>query len=653
MAETQKFPQTRRVQGGDSAVGKTLNNRYHITAVLGVGGMGMVYLARDRNFPDVMHYVAVKEMQNSLPDPAQRQTMLEQFEREINILATLKHPAIPQIIDRFTLQDRVYLVMEYIRGKDLEAHLSTLADFIPVEVVLRWAIEICDVLHYLHSQTPPIIFRDLKPSNIMIDEHGRVRLIDFGIARKFQENLPAVTQIGTEGYAPPEQYRGKATPQNDIYSLGATLHHILTRKDPRLEPQFSFKDRPIKQYNPKVPDALVQIVMRALEHNPEARFQSVEEMKHALIMVERSLRSPQSAMLPPLGTLPVGAAPSSGSAPQGTLTWGGSTELQASQLLWKFQCEDEVRATPALSQGVIYVGAYDNNLYAVSALDGKFRWKFPTEGGIATTPVVVPEENLVLFGSEDKVFYAVDTRTGKLAWSFPTNAPIRSSAVVQHNVVFFGNDAGVLHALRFNAISRTVAWKYDCNTPIRSRPCVHENFVIAATESGEVVCLDLGSAPKWRFNKPKRPIYSSPVVHDGVVYFGCLDMHLYGVDLQNGWGVWRQRLNGRIIGSPLILGKTVYVGGDNVLYAMELGSNRPPTWKFETEGQIVSTPVYANGAIYFGSGDGCVYSVETRRGQQRWKYQTDAPITASGVISENPAVLYIASHDKNLYAFNL
>ncbi|MCS6871961.1 MAG: PQQ-binding-like beta-propeller repeat protein [Anaerolineae bacterium] len=647
MAETQKFPQTRRVQGGDSAVGKTLNNRYHITAVLGVGGMGMVYLARDRNFPDVTHYVAVKEMQNTLTDPHQRQTMVEQFEREINILATLKHPAIPQIIDRFTIQDRIYLVMEYIRGKDLEAYLSTLADFVPVEVVVRWAIEICDVLHYLHSQTPPIIFRDLKPSNIMIDEHGRVRLIDFGIARKFQENLPAVTQIGTEGYAPPEQYRGRATPLNDIYSLGATLHHILTRKDPRLEPQFSFKERPIKQYNPKVPDALVQIVMRALEYNPEARFQTVDEMKQALIAVERSLHAPQG-MAAPLSTLHLG------SASAGTVAWGGSAELQASQLVWKFQCEDEIRGTPTLKDGVVYVGVYDNNLYAINALDGKFRWKFATEGGIATTPVVISEENLVLFGSQDKVFYAVDARTGRLAWSYATEAPIRSSPVVQHGVVFFGNDRGILYALRFNAINRTLAWKYDCGSPIRARPCVHQNFVIVPTEAGDVVCLDLGNNVKWRFNKPKRPVYSSPVVYDGVVYFGCMDMHLYGVDLQNGWGVWRQRLGGRIVGTPLIVGKNVYIGcDDNIMYALELGSNRPPLWKFTTEGQIVSSPVFANGAIYFGSGDGCVYSVETRKGQQRWKFETGGPITSSGVISENPNLLYIGSTDKHLYALNL
>lgn len=649
MVETQKFPQTRRIQSGESAVGKTLNNRYHITAVLGVGGMGMVYLARDRNFPNVVRNVAVKEMQNTLTDPHQRQVMLEQFEREISILATLKHPAIPQIVDRFVLQDRVYLVMEYIQGKDLEAYLSTLADFVPVEVVIQWAIEICDVLHYLHSQTPPIIFRDLKPSNIMIDENGKVRLIDFGIARKFQEDKPALTQIGTEGYAPPEQYRGRATLLSDIYALGATLHHILTRKDPRLEPQFSFKERPIKQYNPKVPDGLVQIVMRALEHNPEARFQSVAEMKAALEALDRSLKMPQSAVLPSIG-----AAAGASGAGLSTIAWGGSAELQASQLIWKFQCEDEIRGTPTVKDGVVYVGAYDNNLYALNALDGKFRWKFPTQGGIATTPVVISEENLVLFGSEDKVFYAVDARTGRLAWSFETDAPIRSSPVVQHSVVFFGNDNGKLFALRFNAISRTLAWKFDCNAPIRSRPCVYENFVVVATEAGEVICVDLGSTFKWRFNKPKRPIYSSPIVHDRVIYFGCMDMHLYGVELENGWSVWRQRLSGQIVGSPLIVGKQLYVGcSDNMLYALELGSNRPPIWKFATEGQIVSTPVFANGAIYFGSGDGCVYSVETRKGQQRWKYETGAPITSSGVISENPSVLFIGSTDKHLYAFNL
>ncbi len=644
------------MQGGDSAVGKTLNDRYRITGVLGVGGMGMVYLARDMNFPDVTRNVAVKEMQNGVTDPTQRQTMADQFAREISILASLTHPGIPQIIDRFMLQDRFYLVMEYINGKDLEAYMNTMPDFMPLEIVIRWSIELCDVLHYLHSQTPPIIFRDLKPSNIMIDAHGRVRLIDFGIARKFQENLPQVTQIGTEGYAPPEQYRGKASPQNDIYSLGATLHHLLTRKDPRLEPQFTFKERPIKQFNPNVPDAFVQVVMRALEHQPEARFKSVEEMKQAIIAVDRGMKAPQAPNglgggVVVAGMPSISGAPSEGGV--GTLAWGSSV-LQASQLVWKFRCEDEIRGTPTVWDNSVYIGVYDNNLYVLNALDGTYRWQFSSNGGIATTPVIVPEENLVMFGSQDKTFYALDARTGQLAWSFPTDAPIRSSPVVHHGVVFFGNDDGKLFALRFNAISGRLAWKHDCNAPIRSRPCIHENLVIVGTEAGEVICVDLGNTFKWRFNKPKRPIYSSPVVHDGVVVFGGMDMHLYGVDIQNGWGVWRQRIGGRIVGSPLIVGRNVYVGADdNTLYAMELGTNKPPIWKFVTEGQIVSAPVFANGAVYFGSADHCVYSVDTRKGQQRWKYETGGPITSSGAVAENGTTLYIGSTDKTMYALNL
>ena len=222
--------------------GTTLVNRYLIQGIVGVGGMGAVYSARDLHFPNVVKRVAVKEMVNMARDPSIHETIVRNFEREANILATLNHPAIPRIYDYFTHNERSYLIMEFVDGKDLEAVLSETQGFLPEAQVIDWAIELCDVLSYLHNNKPePVIFRDMKPSNIMLSTHGNIMLVDFGIAKTFQTGQRG-TMIGTEGYSPPEQYKGDATPFADIYALGATLHHMLTGRDPRLEPPFSFSN---------------------------------------------------------------------------------------------------------------------------------------------------------------------------------------------------------------------------------------------------------------------------------------------------------------------------------------------------------------------------------------------------------------------------
>jgi eukaryotic-like serine/threonine-protein kinase len=206
--------------------------------------MGSVYKARDLHFPNVAKLVAVKEMIIPAFDPLIRETIVRTFEREANLLATLSHPAIPRIYDYFTQDAHSYLVLEFIKGKNLEAILEESVAPMTEEQVISWAIELCEVLQYLHSHDPgPIIFRDMKPSNVMINEYNRVVLVDFGIAKAIKGNEKG-TMIGTEGYSPPEQYRGDVTTLADIYALGATMHHLLTDQDPRLEPPFLTRNAP-------------------------------------------------------------------------------------------------------------------------------------------------------------------------------------------------------------------------------------------------------------------------------------------------------------------------------------------------------------------------------------------------------------------------
>ncbi|MDQ3547394.1 MAG: serine/threonine protein kinase, partial [Chloroflexota bacterium] len=269
------------------APGTVLEDRYEIQRVAGRGGMSTVYVSRDLRFGQVERLCAIKEMFDVDPDARVRALRLVNFERESALLATLSHPAIPRIYDYFSRNGLVYLVLEYIDGEDLERVLADQKMPFREEQVLRWAIEICDVLGMLHDEKPdPIIFRDLKPSNIMLRTSGQIVLIDFGIARTIQGRQRG-TMIGTEGYAPPEQYRGIADARGDIYALGATLHHMATNADPRLETPFTFSERPIRSLNPDISEELAAVIMKMIAYNPADRYQSVHHLRADLEIVQQ------------------------------------------------------------------------------------------------------------------------------------------------------------------------------------------------------------------------------------------------------------------------------------------------------------------------------------------------------------------------------
>lgn len=268
--------------------GTLLNGRYEIVRKIGGGGMGAVYLASDNNLGGVLR--AVKEMVQSHIEEEQQEKAINDFKRESMILSTLDHPSIPTIYDYFYDADegRFYLVMKYISGGDLASRLrSAVEGKIDEKSVTKWAIQITDVLDYLHSQPSTIVYRDLKPSNIMLDGNtGRVMLIDFGIARSIsQREEKGVTAVGTMGYAPPELFSGNVEPRSDIYSLGSTMFHLLTGADPQSNPLliFDFQKNPRpRQINSQISDQIERIIMRAVEYSSESRFSSASEMRMVL-----------------------------------------------------------------------------------------------------------------------------------------------------------------------------------------------------------------------------------------------------------------------------------------------------------------------------------------------------------------------------------
>jgi eukaryotic-like serine/threonine-protein kinase len=633
---------TRSIAGGgqgqaESSLkpGVTLQNRYLIQSVLGVGGMGSVYKARDMHFPNVTKLVAVKEIIN-LADPSMRELVVRTFEREANLLAELNHPSIPKVYDYFTQNDKSFLVMEYIEGKDLEAYLNEVTDLLSEETVVEWAIQLCDVLSYLHNHKPePIIFRDMKPSNVMLDHHNHVRLIDFGIARGFQAGQKG-TMIGTEGYSPPEQYRGEASPTGDIYALGATLHHLLTRQDPRVEPPFSFSDRPVRKVNPAVSIELEAIINASLNYNPAERFPSALAMKEALITMRRARTG---VLTNPL----IGAVPTAAGAPGAVAAAKAAAPTGEVHPVWVFKCEDEIRSNPLVVNGVVYVGVYDNNLYAVNATEGKLLWKYATDGGLPGSPAV--HQDLLLIGSEDKRLHAVSAKSGKIQWTYYTEGPIRSSPRIAEGHIFIGSDDAHLHAV--NLATGRRAWRIQATDAIRCRPAVSNDRVYFGCESGEFYCADFSGETTWR-QKAKRALTSSPLLHQGVLYVGSMDGQVYAFNAKDGWPVWRFRANKPVISSPAVDGNLLFIGSvDGNLYAIDVRSGNK-AWSFETGGQVTSSPAVNKGVVYVGSVDGCVYAVEISSGKLKWKFRAGGPITSSPFVVND--IVYIGSFDHNLYA---
>jgi hypothetical protein len=260
------------------------NGRYRLVRAVKSGGMGAVYLAQDGRLAD--QECAIKE----LIVPAQ-QTQQERadseawFTREARLLANLRHPLIPRISNHFSEGGRRYLVMDFIEGQNLEGALAAHGGPFAPAVVLEWARALGDVLTYLHGQQPPIIFRDLNPANIMRAAQGTLMLVDFGIARTLRGpggtgTRGTGTVIGTPGYAPPEQYQGLVEPRSDQYALAATLHHLLSGRNPQHAPPFQFP--PVRQFAPGVPTQMEAALARALAIMVTDRFPTMEAFLAAL-----------------------------------------------------------------------------------------------------------------------------------------------------------------------------------------------------------------------------------------------------------------------------------------------------------------------------------------------------------------------------------
>lgn len=257
-------------------IGSLVDGKYKILSKIGQGGMSVVYMAINERANKTW---AIKEVRK---DGVQNFEVVKQgLIVETDMLKRLHHPNIPAIIDVVEDEERFLIVMDYIEGNSLQ---KALKDYGPQnqEDVIEWAKQLCDALGYLHSRKPPIIYRDMKPSNVMLKPDGTVSLIDFGTAREYKVGSSGDTSVlGTKGYAAPEQYggHGQTDARTDIYCLGATLHQLLTGQDPCQPP---YTRKPLREYNPSLSSGLEQIIMKCTRDDPDERYQSCAELMYAL-----------------------------------------------------------------------------------------------------------------------------------------------------------------------------------------------------------------------------------------------------------------------------------------------------------------------------------------------------------------------------------
>ena len=258
-------------------IGEIIDGKYEILSEVGRGGMSVVYLAMDKRLNKQW---AIKEFRKDKDDDS-KQRALEALLREANLMKKLDHPTLPRITDIIEDAQTVYVIMDYIEGESLNKVLDAYGPQ-PQEAVIEWAKQLCDVLDYLHTQDPPVIYRDMKPANIMLKPNGTVQLIDFGIAREYKEGQVGDTEsLGTRGYAAPEMFSQdlQSDARSDIYCLGVTLYHLVTGKSPAEPP---YEIYPIRHWNPNLSSALEWVIEKCTQLNPNDRFQSCAEITYVL-----------------------------------------------------------------------------------------------------------------------------------------------------------------------------------------------------------------------------------------------------------------------------------------------------------------------------------------------------------------------------------
>ncbi|MEV5803272.1 serine/threonine-protein kinase [Streptomyces collinus] len=506
---------------------RVIAGRYELLQLLGRGGMGEVWAARD----GVMErLVAVKLLQAHLATAEGE----ELFFREARTAGALSHPGIVTVHDLGRDRDddgTLYLVMENVPGRNLGAVLQD--GLPPVADVLAWITQVADALHAAH--TARILHRDLKPANLILTPAGGVKILDFGIARYISTLTVASRIVGTVAYMPPERLLGKVgDARGDLYSLGCVLYELLTGRPP-----FGGLDAPALMYahvhtspappsshRPGLPPHLDGLLAELLAKEAGDRPASAADVRDRL-------------SVPPVPP-PPGAPPTHRAGPfhhpLGAVGGGhrSTSERPATtkpvRRLWTYTGGGGFWSSPAVVDGIVYIGCNDEKVYALDAATGAPRWTHTTDGDVRSSPAVVYGTAYV--GSCDGRVYALDAATGTPRWTHTTGGRVDSSPAVVDGIVYIGSNDKKVYAL--DAATGTPRWTHATDRGLRSSPAVVDGTIYVGCIDEKVYALDAATgAPRWTHTTDGE-VYSSPAVVDGIVYVGSCDKKVYALDAATG-----------------------------------------------------------------------------------------------------------------------
>ncbi len=316
----------------------------------------------------------------------------------------------------------------------------------------------------------------------------------------------------------------------------------------------------------------------------------------------------------------------------------------AGELAWRYETDGVVGSSPAVSDGVVYVGSSDNHVYALDAMDGSLIWRFETGKPVGSLPTV--SDGVVYVGSGDYHVYAMDALDGTPLWRYETGGDVFSSPTVWNGVVYVGSWDNHVYAL--DAADGTLIWRYETDRVVWSSPAVWDGVVYVGSFDNHVYALDaVGGRLLWRYETGDS-VLSSPMVWDGVVYVGSLDNHVYALDAVGGRLLWRYETGDSGWSSPMVWDGVVYVGSsDNHVYALD-AMDGSLIWRFETGKPVGSLPTLWNGVVYVGSHDHYVYALDAADGSLIWRYETGGEVFSSPTVWNG--VVYVGSLDNHLYA---
>ncbi len=606
------------------------NGRYTDIVLLSEeGGMGLIFRARDTKRGDQL--CVIKQLR---PDPDLDEAM---FERETALLATLRHPNLPACWDAFSEGGQRYLVSELIQGRSLQKLIEQ-HGVASEQDVIRWGIDLCDALVYIHSQPTPIVHRDIKPDNVIITPDGHAVLVDFGIARPYQAGRRDTMRMGTWGYLPPEQKAGQTEPRSDLYALGGTLHFALTGNDPQmlnlvdinLQWTKGVSFPPARSLNPRVSAEMEAILLRATRVAIEERHPSARAMLDDLRNLELTQQARQRAA--------PGQTAASIHLPQQWPTFRGSaarsgvssaTLRPPLETVWSAATQDAIDGSPILSDGIIYVGSRDQHVYAFDARAKQERWHYKADGPVRSTPTL--HGDTLFFGDDDGMFHAVQSAGGQGRWRVPLYGKCFASAAAGGGLIVAATQSGRVVGLA--PTSGEIIWEHQDSTAFYASPAVQGNLVLLVNGSGLVKGLELATGKLlWTF-QTSGPVRATPASDDGLLLVAGLDGSVTLLDARTGERLWQRSLGPAISASPVLTGDTVYAAGqDGALFALSRDTGNR-LWTTKTSGQLAASPVLCDTALLVIDTEGTLSLIEADRGTIRYLVRLSAPVFASPAVS--------------------